>query len=93
MVTHAQPQSPESSGGKLSRPTVGRGSRWLESSSPVRATGRFFRRRLWTWPLVAALVFGAAGWWVHRTVEHSLREQRAAELNTLVDASVTALRP
>ncbi len=80
----------------LSRSAVGRVtgrfSRLAGGSSAVRATGRFLRRQLWAWPILAAVVFGGAGWWVHGAVEEALRRQRANELNTMVDASVTSLR-
>src|SRR6185369_3734438 len=67
-------------------------SRWFSGASRVLATGRFLRRHLWAWPLVAAVVLGAIGWWVHHAVEDALRRQRAIDLNTMVDASVTAVR-
>jgi len=62
------------------------------SASRVHATGRFLRRQLWAWPIIAAVLFGGAGWWVHQSVENAMREQRATDLNVMVDASVTALR-
>ena len=67
-------------------------SRWLTKASAIRAGGAFLRRQLWAWPIVAAILFGGAGWAVHRTVESAMREQRAVDLNTMVDASVTAVR-
>jgi len=42
--------------------------------------------------MIAAVLFGGAGWWVHLAVERAMREQRAIDLNTMVDASATALR-
>jgi tRNA A-37 threonylcarbamoyl transferase component Bud32 len=58
----------------------------------MQATGRFLRRQLWAWPIIAAVVFGGAGWWVHHAVEDAMRQQRVSDLNVMVDASVTALR-
>lgn len=85
-----------SSAGRMSRSSVGRVSvavsRWFGSASTVQATGRFFRRQLWVWPIIAAVLFGGAGWWVHQSVEHAMREQRTTDLNTMVEASVTAVR-
>jgi serine/threonine protein kinase len=82
--------------GRLSRSGVGRisaaGARLLGSMSAVRASGRFLRKQLWAWPIVAALVLGGAGFWVHHAVENAMREQRATDLNTMVNASVSAVR-
>jgi hypothetical protein len=82
--------------GRLSHSAVGRVSgavsRLFGSASKVQATGRFLRRQLWAWPIVAALLFGGAGWWVHHAVENAMRQQRATDLNTMVDASVTSVR-
>ena len=57
----------------------------------MQATGKFLRRSVWAWPIVAAVIFGAAGWGVHRVVEHAMHEQRAAELNVMADAGVAAV--
>ncbi len=57
----------------------------------MQATGKFLRRSVWAWPILAAVIFGAAGWSVHRVVEHAMREQRAAELNVMADAGVAAV--
>jgi hypothetical protein len=80
----------------MSRSSVGHASgavwRFLGGTSTVQATGRFLRRQLWAWPIIAAVVFGGIGWWVHRSVENALRAQRAADLNAMVDASVTSVR-
>jgi hypothetical protein len=67
-------------------------SRWFGRSTSLQATGRFLRRQLWAWPIVAAVLFGGAGWWVNRSIENAMQRQRAADLNAMVDASVTALR-
>ena len=79
-----------------SRSAVGRASgtisRWLGRSSSLQATGRFLRRQLWAWPIIAAVLLGGAGWWVNHSIEDAMRRQRAADLNAMVDASVTALR-
>jgi hypothetical protein len=85
---------PETSGSP-SRSAVGRFSgtvsRWFGSSSTLQATGRFLRRQLWAWPIIAAVLLGGAGWWVGRSIEDAMAQQRATDLNTMVDASVTAL--
>ena len=92
------PQSSQSrsSVGRLSHSAVGRVSgaisRFFGSMSKVQATGRFLRKQLWAWPIIAALVFGGAGWLVYHTVENAMREQRATDLNVMVDASAIAAR-
>jgi eukaryotic-like serine/threonine-protein kinase len=92
----SQTDHSRSSIGRMSRSAVGRVtgtlSRWVGNLSSIKGTGRFLRRQLWAWPIVAALVFGGAGWWVHHSVEDAMREQRATDLNVMVDASVNALR-
>lgn len=86
-------QHPESS--NFSRSTVGRAagmaSRLFASASTLQATTRFLRRQLWAWPIIAAVLFGGAGWWVYHAVENAMREERATDLNVMVDASVAAL--
>ena len=56
------------------------------------ATGRFLRRQLWAWPVIAALIIGGAGLWVNSAIESALREQRVATLTTILKADVEALR-
>ena len=84
------------SSGQLSRSAVGRltgiASRILTGKASLRATGQFLKQQLWAWPIVAALVFGGSGWWVHHTVENAMRDQRISDLNVMVDASVQALK-
>ena len=95
-MTAPSQQSPSHGAGRLSRSAVGRVSgavsRWLGGSAALQATGRFLRGQLWAWPIIAAILFGGAGWWVHRAVDNAMRDQRAVDLNTMVDASVNAVR-
>jgi len=83
-------------GGRLSRSAVGRAtgrlSRRLGGATTVKAAGKFLRRQLWAWPLIAAVILGTAGLLVHRSVERAMRDQREAELTTIRDADVAALR-
>lgn len=85
-----------SGSGSLSRSAVGRFSgtvsRWVGSMSSLRSTGRFLKQQIWAWPIVAAIVFGGAGLWVHWSVEEAMRDQRINDLNTMIDASANALR-
>lgn len=82
--------------GRMSRSAVGRVSgvmsRLVGGVSSLQATGKFLRRQLWAWPIIAAVVFGGTGWWVHVAVENAMRDQRAIDLNAMVDASATAVR-
>jgi hypothetical protein len=66
--------------------------RSLGLSGTLQATGRFIRKQLWAWPIIAAILFGGVGWWVHGTVEETLRKQMADNLQTMLKADVTALR-
>jgi hypothetical protein len=61
-------------------------------SSTVSTSGRFLRRQIWIWPLIAAPFLAGLGWWVSRTIEDALRRQRIDELTTVLDADVAALR-
>lgn len=85
-----------SSVSRMSRSAVGRVSgavsRLFGSSTRIQATGRFLRQQVWAWPIIAAILFGGTGWYVNRLVEDAMREQRATDLNAMVDASVSALR-
>jgi eukaryotic-like serine/threonine-protein kinase len=85
-----------SSGSPASRSAVGRFSGavsgWFGGLSTLQTTGRFLRRQLWAWPIIAAVVIGTAAWWVSHSIEDAMRQQRAADLNAMVDASVTGLR-
>ncbi len=96
MSDTSQSHSSHPSVGRGSRSSVGRGSRasslFLGGTSAIQATGRFLRRQLWLWPIIAAVLLGGAGWWVHEAVEEAMQVQRATDLNAMVDASATALR-
>ncbi|MFL5327573.1 MAG: serine/threonine protein kinase [Gemmataceae bacterium] len=80
----------------MSRSAVGRAtarvSRYIGNASRIQATGRFLRKQLWAWPIIAAVVFGGTGWWVHHTVEEAMRQQRITDLNAVANATVTAVR-
>jgi len=71
---------------------TGRFSRSFVTSAWVQATGRFLRRHLWAWPIIAAVILGVSGWWVQGSVDAAMREQRAAQLKTILDADVAALK-
>src|ERR1043165_375425 len=95
MTTSPTEQS-RSSVGRMSRPAAGRVSgavsRLWGGTAAAQATKRFLRRQLWAWPIIAAVVFGGAGWWVHQSVENAMRQQRSIDLNAMVDASVSSVR-
>lgn len=60
-------------------------------STSFQATTSFLRRHLYSGPAVTAIVLGLVGWWVHATVEDEMRRQTANELQTVLNANVTAL--
>jgi hypothetical protein len=66
-------------------------NRLASLSTSFRATASFLRRHLYTVPVLLALVLSLVGWWVRATVEKGMRHQTANELNTILDANVTAL--
>src|SRR5262249_21635377 len=49
-------------------------------------------RRLWLWPVIAAVVLAGVGWCVHLSMEHAMRKQVAGGLKTILDADVTSMR-
>lgn len=75
-----------------SRTTVGRLFRTVRRAASASASGRFLRRQLWAWPILAAVVLATVGLWTNHSVESAMRERRAAELNTILAADVEALR-
>lgn len=60
-------------------------------SQALSASSVFSRHRLWIWPLVAALALSALAWWLRTTVEATLRESLASQLQTVLNADVAAL--
>src|SRR6187402_3175335 len=81
---------------RLSQSAVGRATsrltRRIASTTTVRSAGRFLRRQLWAWPILAALILGISGWLVSSSVERAMSRQREAELTTILNADVEALR-
>ncbi len=61
-------------------------------SRSLGATRTALRRKLWLWPVLAALVLGGAGWWVQASVEEAMRQELAGQLTTILNADVEALR-
>jgi hypothetical protein len=58
----------------------------------VVATNLFLRKRLWIWPVVAVVLLAVFGWWVRSLVEDGTKQKMAADLQTILDADVAALR-
>jgi hypothetical protein len=52
----------------------------------------FWRRQLWIWPLLAAPLIAAFGYYVYASVEHSLRQSVREELLAVLNADLEALR-
>ena len=50
------------------------------------------KTRAWVIPILFAVVFGVAGWTAYATLEETTKERLEAQLQTLLDADVTALR-
>src|ERR1043166_913914 len=49
-------------------------------------------KRLWVWPLVAALALGLVGYWVRTRLEGTMKEELSSRLETLLRADGAALR-
>src|SRR5438270_1906254 len=60
-------------------------------SRSLGATRAILKRQLWIWPILGALVLGAAGWWVHQSVENAMRQEIAGQLTTILNADVEAI--
>ncbi len=58
----------------------------------IAFTSLLLRKQLWIWPIIAALLLGACGWWVSRSVENAMHQRRAAELTTILNADIAALQ-
>jgi eukaryotic-like serine/threonine-protein kinase len=63
-----------------------------EVSHSVADTRPTLGKRIWAWPLLAALILTIAGIWARATIERVMREQMASKLLALRDADVTALQ-
>lgn len=55
-------------------------------------TGVFLRKQIWLWPIIAAIVLAAIGWPMRNALEGRMKTSLAANLQTLLDADVAALR-
>ena len=51
-----------------------------------------FRRWLWLWPCLGLLATAAVGLWVRNSIESVIATQLASELDSLLQANVTAMR-
>ncbi len=57
----------------------------------IRRTPVLLRRHVWTWPVVAAVVLGAVGWFLRGAIETELRDEVRSSLATIRDAEIEAL--
>lgn len=71
---------------------VGPAVRRLASRSSVQATGKFLKQQLWIWPILAAIILAVTGLLVEHSVDKAMSKQREAELNTILNADVEALK-
>jgi hypothetical protein len=54
--------------------------------------GLRLKRALWVWPIVIALLLGTVGWFLRGAIEYQLQSGLASELQTILQADVTALK-
>ena len=83
---------PHSTPTSASRTAIGRLVRTFRRAAVVSASGQFLRRQLWAWPVIAAVILASVGLWTNHSVESAMRDRRAAELTTILEADVEALR-
>src|SRR5262245_23441901 len=62
------------------------------STGAVRATGGFFRKRVWLWPLLAAVVLGGLAVWIDHAIAAAMKDRLHGELTTILNADVKALK-
>ena len=62
------------------------------SSNAFVRRNQLFRRWLWLWPCLGLLASAAVGLWVRNRVESAIATQLAGELDSLLQANVTAMR-
>lgn len=62
------------------------------AATAASRTQSFLRRQLWAWPLMAAAVLAFVGVWVRARMEGAMRTEIAANLKTIRNANVEALR-
>ena len=67
-------------------------SRSQSFARSISSTGRFVRRQVWLWPILAAVILGLVGWLLRANVESSVKHTMAEDLKTICDAEVKALR-
>jgi hypothetical protein len=60
-------------------------------SLPVN-TQALLRRRIWIWPLLAAVLLAGVGYAIRSSVESAMQDSLAEQLKTLLEADVAALR-
>lgn len=82
MVTSPSPSQPTSS---LAQSRVANLARTLTATSLLNL------KRLWIWPIAAALLLGTIGWFLRGAIEVSMQEDLRSELRTILDTDLTAL--
>jgi hypothetical protein len=58
----------------------------------VVRTRQLFARRLWLWPLLAAVLIGAVGVWARHRIYEAIRTELAAHLRMVLNGNVAALK-
>ncbi len=61
-------------------------------SKLVAVTLRPAARRLWIWPLLAAVLIAAAGWWMRQRIDRAMQGDLALNLQSVLKANAMALR-
>jgi hypothetical protein len=60
-------------------------------SGTLSQTRLFLKRQLWAWPIIALVLLSALGWGVRRSIEHTMKENLQADLETLLQVQTAML--
>src|SRR5919106_6275940 len=55
-------------------------------------TNVFLLKQIWAWPILAAIGLAGIGYYLRGAIEGTLRDQLKGQLQTIVNADVTALK-
>lgn len=78
----------KSSGGSQSR-VAAKARSFVQS---IALTNVLLLKKVWVWPIIAAILLGTLGWFLRTAMEGTLRDEVREQLQTILNADVTALR-
>ena len=81
--------APQQGTSKITSAISGRTRSFVRS---LASRGKWLRRAIWVWPIIAAIVLAVIGLFLRNAVEHRLRDDTASRMQTILQADVAALR-